>query len=41
MEEMNAPNKNGTWEAVDLPRKNKKVGCKRMFTIKCKTNGSI
>ena len=41
MEEMSAFVKNGTWESVDLPRGKKIVGCKWVFTIKCKADGSI
>ncbi|RVX15996.1 Copia protein [Vitis vinifera] len=40
-EEMNALKKNGTWEVVDLPREKKVVGCKWVFTIKSKTDGSV
>ena len=40
-EEMNALKKNGTWEAVDLPREKKVVGCKWEFTIKSKADGSV
>ncbi|RVW92973.1 Retrovirus-related Pol polyprotein from transposon RE1 [Vitis vinifera] len=32
---------NGTWEVVDLPREKKVVGCKWMFTIKSKADGSV
>lgn len=35
MEEMNALEKNGTWELVNLPRNKKTVGCKWVFTVKC------
>ena len=41
MEEMNALRTNDTWEVVDLPREKKEVGCKWVFTIKCKVDGSI
>ena len=40
-EEMKALEKNGTWELVDLPRGNTIVGCKWVFTIKNKSNGSL
>lgn len=40
-EEMRALQKNKTWEIVDLPREKKTVGCKWLFTIKCKSDGSI
>ena len=38
---MNALLKNRTCEIVDLPKEKKTVGCKWVFTIKCKPNGSI
>ena len=38
---MNAFLKNRTWEIVDLPKEKKTVGCKWVFTIKCKPDGSI
>ncbi|WKA11488.1 hypothetical protein VitviT2T_028982 [Vitis vinifera] len=38
---MNALKKNGTWEVVDLLREKKVVGCKWVFTIKSKANGSV
>lgn len=41
MEEMNALVKNNTWESVVLPREKKAVGCKWVFTVKCKADGSI
>ena len=40
-EKMNALLKNRTWDIVDLPKEKKTVGCKWVFTIKCKPNGSI
>ena len=40
-EEMNALKKNGTWEVVDLSREKKVVGCKSVFTIKSKADGSV
>ena len=40
-EEMNALLKNRTWEIVDLPKEKKTMGCKWVFTIKCKPDGSI
>ena len=40
-EEMKALEKNGTWELVDLPRGNTIVGCKWVFTIKYKYDGSL
>ena len=41
MEEINALNKNKTWEIVDLPVGKKTVGCKWVFTVKCRADGSI
>uniref|UniRef100_A0A2N9GQ49 Reverse transcriptase Ty1/copia-type domain-containing protein n=1 Tax=Fagus sylvatica TaxID=28930 RepID=A0A2N9GQ49_FAGSY len=41
LEEMNALRKNGTWELVDLPRDKKIVGCKWVFSVKYKADGSI
>ena len=41
MEEMNALRKSGTWEIVDLLKIKKTVGCKQVFTVKCKADGSI
>ena len=41
-EEMNSLKKNGTWEeVVDLPREKKVIGCKWVFTIKSKVDGSV
>ena len=41
MEEMNALRRSGTWEIVNLPRDKKIVGCKWVFTIKCKADGNV
>ena len=41
MEEMKALDSNNTWELVDRPKDKKVVGCKWVFTIKYKSNGSI
>ena len=41
MEEMQALEKNGTWEIVELPRDKRIVGCKWVFTMKYQANGSI
>lgn len=41
LEEMNALRKNGTWEIVDLLKEKKIIGCKWVFTMKCKAGGSI
>ena len=39
--EMEALEKNGTWEIVELPRGKKPIGCKWMFTVKYKVDGSL
>lgn len=43
VEEINALKRSGIWEVVDLLRdKDKKtVGCKYVFTVKCRAEGSI
>ena len=41
MEEMNDLRKNGTWKVVDLPIDQKIVGCKWVFIVKRKANGSV
>ena len=38
---MKALYKNKTWDIVDFPKKKKLMGCKWMFTIKYKADGSI
>ena len=40
-EEMKALEKNGKWELIDLPRGKTIVGCKWMFTVKYKFDGSL
>ena len=40
-EEMQALEKNQTWEIVDLPSGKKSVGCKWVFTMKYKLDGSL
>ena len=40
-EVMKALEKNGTWELVDLPRGKTTVGCKWVFTVKYKSDGSL
>lgn len=40
-EEMEALEKNTTWRLVSLPEGKKVVGCKWVFTIKHKADGSI
>ena len=39
--ETEALEKNGTWEIVELPRGKKPIGCKWMFTVKYKVDGSL
>ena len=39
--EMDALEKNGTWELVDLPKGKKTVGCKWAFSLKYKADGSL
>ena len=41
MDEMNALKRSGTWELMDLPKEKRTVGCKWVFTVKCKANRSI
>ena len=41
MEEMNALERSGTGELVDLPKEKRTIGCKQVFTVKCKANGNI
>ena len=40
-EEMKSLQRNSTWEVVDLPEGKKPVGCRWVFTIKYKADGSI
>ena len=40
-EKMNALKRGGTWELVDLPKEKITVGCKWVFNVKCKADGSI
>ncbi|XP_039170323.1 uncharacterized protein LOC120294339 [Eucalyptus grandis] len=40
-DEMLALKKNGTWKLVDAPEGKKIVGCKWVFTVKCKLDGSV
>jgi len=39
--EMNALEKNKTWEIVDKPKGKNIVDCKRIFTLKYKADGSL
>lgn len=41
MDEMQALEKNNTWEVIDFPKGKKSVGCKCIFNMKYKANGSI
>ena len=41
LEEMKAMDKNGTWEVVSKPKGKTLVGCKRVFTVKYHSNGTI
>ncbi|KAH9726800.1 hypothetical protein KPL70_008430 [Citrus sinensis] len=40
-EEMEALQKNATWELVSLPKGRKTIGCRWVFTIKLRADGSI
>ena len=33
--------KNGTWDVVELPREKSQIGCKWVFTVKYKADGSL
>lgn len=41
IEEMKALRKNGTWELTELPTGKRPVGCKWVYTVKHKADGSI
>ena len=41
LEEMRALEKNQTWELIDLPKEKRTVGCKWVFTVKFKSDGSL
>ena len=38
---MEALEKNGTWDVVVLPREKSPIGCKWVFTVKYKADGSL
>ncbi|CAL2270154.1 unnamed protein product [Prunus armeniaca] len=38
---MRALQKNATWELMPLPHEKKTVGCRWIYTLKLKANGSI
>ena len=40
-DEMEALQKNATWEMIQLPEEKKTVGCKWVFSIKNKADGTI
>ena len=40
-EEMEALQKNATWELVSLPKGRKTIGCRWVFTVKLRADGSI
>ena len=40
-EEMKALLQNDTWEVVDLTRDKKTVSCRWVYTLKCKSDGSL
>ena len=40
-EEIEALNKNGTWDLVEAPKGKKLVGCKWIFTVKFRSDGSV
>ena len=41
LEDMRALEKNQTWELIDLPKEKRTVGCKWVFTLKFKSDGSL
>ncbi|KAL5798657.1 hypothetical protein ACOSQ2_003477 [Xanthoceras sorbifolium] len=41
MEELGALQKNKTWDIIELPKGKKAVGCKWVFTVKHKADGSV
>ena len=41
LEELNAIEKNNTWELVDLPNKKRAIGVKCVFKLKLNPNGIV
>lgn len=41
LEELRALEKNDTWEVIQLPKRKKTVGCKWIFTVKYKADGTL
>lgn len=39
--EIEALIKNNTWEIVDLPKGKKSIGCKWLYKVKLKSNGTL
>ncbi|RDX84427.1 putative mitochondrial protein, partial [Mucuna pruriens] len=40
-EEMETLEKNSTWEIVDRPKDKRVVGCRWIYTVKCKSDGTL
>ena len=40
-EEMSALERNETWEMVERPKDNKALGCRWIYTIKYKSDGTL
>ncbi|RDY00930.1 hypothetical protein CR513_15813, partial [Mucuna pruriens] len=40
-EEMEALEKNSTWEIVDRPKDKRAIGCRWIYTVKCKSDGTL
>jgi hypothetical protein len=40
-DEMKSLQKNSTWEMTILPKRKRTVGCRWIYTVKFKTDGSI
>ena len=41
MEEIRALEKNGTWDVMNMPKGNKPIGYKWVFTVKYRVDGTI